>query len=143
MKEAGRPGSGGPWETRVRARSYELDSFGHVNHAVLLSYLEHARFQALEEGGFSADELERRGWGVHLVRVEADYRREVRLGDVLVIRTRVESIRRTSVVFRQEAFRDGPEEELALEARIVAVWVGETGRPVRVPPEARRALGLE
>ena len=37
---------------RLAVRTSELDSFGHVNHAVHLSYLEHARFHALKEAGF-------------------------------------------------------------------------------------------
>ncbi len=34
-------------ETAIDVRSPGLDSFGHVNHAVFLTYLEHARFKAM------------------------------------------------------------------------------------------------
>ena len=29
--------------TRLTVRPYECDSYGHVNHAVYVNYLEHAR----------------------------------------------------------------------------------------------------
>ena len=35
-------------ETVIDVRRPELDSFGHVNHAVFLTYLEHARFEAMK-----------------------------------------------------------------------------------------------
>ena len=40
-------------ETTIGVRMSELDSFGHVNHAVFLNYFEHARFEALERAGFA------------------------------------------------------------------------------------------
>jgi len=128
---------------RLTVRSYELDSFGHVNHAVLLHYLEHARFIALEEGGFGHAELERRGWGVFVVRVEVDYLGEVLLGDELVVRTSADEPRRSSMVLTQEIVREDEPEKALLRARITAVWVGEDRRPMRVPEEVRAAFGLD
>jgi len=124
-------------------RSYELDSFGHVNHAVLLHYLEHARFLALEEGGFGHADLERRGWGVFVVRAEVDYLGEVLLGDELLVRTSADEPRRSSMVLTQEIVREDESEEVLLRARITAVWVGENRRPMRVPEEVRAAFGLD
>lgn len=147
------------FESTFRVRSYELDGLGHVNHAVFLNYFEQARFDALEHGGFPVAEMTRRGWGVHVVRIEVDYRRECRQGDRLEVRTRIESFRNSSVTIRQELRRrdrsiaggvepDAPAPraptgpgEVAAEATVVAVWIGEDGRPMRIPPEVRRALG--
>lgn len=130
------------FEVRVHVRSYELDSFGHLNHAVYLNYFEHARFQALREGGFPLDELESRGEGVHVVRVEVDYRREARLGTELLVRTRVDSGRTSSMTLRQVAVDPLDPEVVFAEARVVAVWIGPDGRPTRIPDDVRRAVGL-
>lgn len=127
------------FRSRIEARSYELDSFGHVNHAVVLSYLEHARFEALAAGGFSASEMEARSWSVHVVRVEVDYLREIRMGDVLEIVTRVGAIGRTSMTIEQSIVKAASDEEAA-KAKIVAVWIGPDRRPMRVPDEAIQAL---
>lgn len=121
------------WTTEVSVRSYELDSFGHVNHAVFLNYLEYARFDALAQAGHSYGDLRARGWGVYVVRVEVDYLKEARLGDRLTIRSRGESPRRSSMVFAQEIAPVDAPDAPAVRARITAVWVGEDGRPMRIP----------
>lgn len=131
------------FETTVDVRSYELDSFGHVNHAIYLNYFEHARFQALAEGGFPYSELEARNWGVYVVRVEVDYLREAHMGQRLRVRTRVDGHKRSSLVLAQELVpEDDPSTTLA-RARVTTVWVGPDRRPLRVPDEVRRALGVE
>ena len=147
------PSSSPETETEVVVRSSELDSFGHVNHAVFLSYLEHARFEALEAAGFSWSVLETRGWGVYVVRIEVDYLAEARRGDRLLVRTRAESFRRTSMVLVQEIVRRGRRgagpagsgaasggEERVVQARVTAVWIGPDKRPMRVPDEVRSGL---
>ena len=129
------------YETELEVRSYELDSFGHANHTVLLNYLEHARFQALEEGGFTYQTLADRGWGVYVVRIEVDYLKEARLGDRLVVRTGAERPRRSSMVLVQEVVRRENRDEVVARARVTAVWVGEQRRPIRVPAEVQAAVG--
>jgi YbgC/YbaW family acyl-CoA thioester hydrolase len=129
----------------IETRAYELDSFGHVNHAVHLNYFEQARFEALARCGFTYDVLAQRGWAIHVVHDEVDYLSEVLLGDRLRIRTWTEGFRRTSMVMLQEARRDPREGEsdstVVARIRIVAVWIGENGRPMRVPQEVRDGLG--
>ena len=127
----------------VTVRSYELDALGHVNHAVYLNYLELARYDALEAGGFPPSALAREGWAIHVIRVEVEYLQPSFQGQVLRIRTRVEEFRRSSMVVGQTIHRldDGPCAEPALRARVTTVWIGPKGRPVRIPTAARRALG--
>jgi len=126
----------------VRVRSYELDSLGHVNHSVYLNYLEQIRYDALEAGGFPAEVMVAHGWAVHIVRAEVDYRKECRHGDLLRIRTWVEAFRHSSMTVRHEILRDSHDTPgiLAVSARIVLVWIGPEGRPIRIPEEARKAL---
>jgi YbgC/YbaW family acyl-CoA thioester hydrolase len=154
------------FSTLFQVRSYELDGLGHVNHAVYLNYLEQARFDALAEGGFPLSRMYDEGWAVHVVRIEVDYRRECRLGDRLRVDTWVEQFRNSSMIIRQRLVRlhetpdhvEAPPDpsgsmasteeadpspaqgETAVDARIVAVWVGEDGRPMRIPPQVRSAL---
>lgn len=130
-----------PYQTEVEVRSYELDSFGHANHTVLLNYLEHARFQALEAGGFSYDVLASRRWGVYVVRIEVDYLEEARLGDRLRVRTGAEEPKRSSMVLVQEVVRREAPDQVVARARVTAVWVGENRRPIRVPEEVKAAFG--
>lgn len=134
------------FECRLRVRSYELDGLGHVNHAVYLNYFELARFDALEAGGFPPRSIRERGWGVVVVRVEVDYLRECRQGDRILIRTRADSFRRTSMVLEQEMFAtpetdgEGAEPVPAARARVTLVWLGRDSRPLGIPDEVRAAL---
>jgi len=127
---------------RIRARSYELDSFAHVNHAVYLNYFEHARFAALTEGGFPPSRLAERGEGVHVVRVEVDFRRELRLGEEVEVRTRAVGAGASSLTISQKMVTPDDTEAMYAEARVVLVWIGPDGRPMRVPEDVRDAFGL-
>ncbi len=140
MSEGDSPGA--DWfETEVRTRSYEMDAFGHLNHAVHLNYMEVARIRALSDAGHPVQDLLARGWGVHVVRVEIDYRSEAFMDETLVVRTRMEGVRRSSLTVVQEIVRqdhDGP--TLISEARVTWVWVDDRGRPTRVPDGIVAAL---
>jgi len=48
---------------RFRVRHDELDSFGHLNNAVLLKYLQEAAIQASEDAGYGIRWYEERGLG--------------------------------------------------------------------------------
>jgi YbgC/YbaW family acyl-CoA thioester hydrolase len=124
----------------VEARSYEMDSFGHLNHAVFLNWFELGRFQTLHAGGFSPERVTARGEGIHVVRVEIDYRSEVLLGDRVTLVTALEEMRNSSMTLRQVAHREGDPEHVHAEARVVVVWVGPDRRPMRIPQDARKAL---
>lgn len=128
-------------ETEITVRSYELDSFSHVNHAVFLNYLEYGRFEALRIGGLSRETMAKNGWGVYVVRVEVDYLKEARMDDRLIVRTQLAGYRRTSMLLAQDIVRHGEEETPLIRAKVHAVWVDAGGRPMRVPGEVKSALG--
>jgi YbgC/YbaW family acyl-CoA thioester hydrolase len=139
-----KPADGTPVaETPITVRSPEIDSFGHVNHAVFLHYLEHARYEALEAAGFSWPVLAERDWRIFVVRIEVDYVAEAKRGDRLLVRTWAESFRRTTMVLAQEIVRaDDPSVTIA-RARVTAVWMGSDRRPMRVPEDVRAGLAGE
>jgi YbgC/YbaW family acyl-CoA thioester hydrolase len=118
----------------------ELDSFGHVNHAVFLSYFEHARFRALDEAGFSWSVLDEKGWAIFVVRVEVDYISEARREERLLVRTWADSFRRTSMVLVQNIVREDDHSDMVARARVTAVWIGLNRKPIRVPEEVRYGL---
>lgn len=143
------------FESHFRVRSYELDGFGHLNHSVYLNYFEQARFDALAEGGFTLEKLAERGWGVHVVRVEVDFRREALLGQEMLVRTRVVDARSSSMRIEQVAVDPARKDRVIDEGRVVAarpdaifaegkivvVWIGPDRAPMRIPAEVRTALG--
>jgi len=127
-------------ETAITVRSGEIDSFGHVNHAVFLHYLEHARVEALETAGFAWQALADRNWQLYVVRVEVDYVAEARRGDRLRVRTWADGFRRTTMTLAQEIVREDDPAAVVARARVTTVWIGPDRRPMRVPDEVRAGL---
>lgn len=124
--------------TPFKVRSYELDGLGHLNHAVFLNWFEQARFDALQSCGWSPAAIAEHGWSVHVARIEVDFRAECHLGEQLTAFTSVDQLRNSSMVLHQELRKfDGT---TAAEARVVGVWIGAEGRPIRIPDEIRQAL---
>jgi acyl-CoA thioester hydrolase len=120
----------------IEIRWRDLDTFGHVNHVVFLTYLEEARDEWLGRALASPDDV----WSYVVARVEIDYRRELRLEDDLVIaRCRLERIGNSSVTTRESlSTRDG---ELAADARAVLVARDEeTGRSRPIDDRERAAF---
>lgn len=126
--------------TPLAVRTSELDSFGHVNHAVYLTYFEHARFQALKEAGFDWDVLDARSWAIFVVRIEVDYLAEAKREDELLIHTWADSFRRTSMILAQEIVRADGSGTVVARAKVTAVWIGPNRKPIRVPEEVREGL---
>lgn len=122
--------------TKLTVRSYELDSLGHVNHAVYLNWLEHARMCMLDDMGLPLDELLRRQWYPTVVHIEVDYRSEARVGQALRVESEMETYGRTSVTVSQRILADA-DDRLVATASIVAVFVGSDGKPIPVPQPLR------
>jgi YbgC/YbaW family acyl-CoA thioester hydrolase len=123
------------YRTEIEVRGYELDSYGHVNHAVYLNYMEHARWKLLEDEGIRRSDFDRwQRWPV-IARVEADYLRPTYIGQKLEIQTEIVENGRTWFACRQEI---RCEESIVFRGKIRAVIVNEKGRPAEAPPEVSR-----
>ncbi len=124
-------------ETLFAVRSYELDLYQHVNHAVYASWLEDARNRFLATKGRSyLDYPQRLGLWVVVVSSHLDFRASARGGDEVRLRTRVERIGERSVTFSQVIDRL-PEETRLVEGRVVMVFT-DGQRSVPVPDEFRK-----
>ncbi len=134
-------------EIAIHVYPTDCDMLGHVNHATMITFLEHARWALLERelvhapAGGAANVWEAfRSMGVFTVvrHVDISYHAQVLPGDDIVIRSGLVSVGRTSFVVRQDVVqaRGGAP---AAQANIAFVCVGTDGRPVPVP-DAWRGL---
>ena len=120
-------------ECTLRVRSYECDSYGHVNNANYLNYLEYARYEMLKEIGFDYTKAVRSGYGVYTARIEIDYRKPALTDDCLTIRTWPVKKGAASGTLCQQILR---ENEILADAKVTWVFVDvKTGTPVRIPEE--------
>src|SRR6185437_16164438 len=68
------------YRTQLEVRGYELDSFGHVNHANYLNYFEHARWRMLQDEGITLEVLEKwKRWPV-IAAIEVKYLKPTFMG---------------------------------------------------------------
>jgi YbgC/YbaW family acyl-CoA thioester hydrolase len=111
-------------EKEIEIRWRDLDTFGHVNHVVFLTYLEEVRDEWLGAALADRDSV----WSFVVARVAIDYRRELTLpDDVVVARCGLGRIGTSSITTRESVSTRGG--ELAAEAEAVLVARDpETGR---------------
>ncbi|MCD6245421.1 acyl-CoA thioesterase [candidate division WOR-3 bacterium] len=69
----------------LKVKNYHIDSYGHVNNAVYLNYLEDARTYFLEKTGFNLHDLHNNGIDIVVSEVKIKYRKPAFLGDELTI----------------------------------------------------------
>lgn len=125
----------------LKVRTYECDFYGHVNNAVYLNYLEYARMEALNEKGFTLENMKARGYVVVVRRVELDYKLPLFMGDEITIRTFTSQARNTSGVFTQQIIRN-KDQRMALEAKITWVFTNLDGKPIPIPNEIREVFEI-
>jgi YbgC/YbaW family acyl-CoA thioester hydrolase len=116
----------------------DCDVFGHVNHATMITLLEHARWAMLEQVT-TYQEL-RRGdvWSV-VRHVDISYTAQSVPGENLVIRSGLLRLGRTSYAVRQRVDNVATGVVHA-DATITFVCLDPTGRPVPVPAAWREVF---
>ncbi len=128
--------------TTFKVRSYECDSYGHVNNAVYLNYLEFARMSALFEKGFTLDKMKEKGYLVFVKNIEIEYRNPLYQDDEISVKTFTSESRNTSGTFTQQIFRKD-EDQPAAEAKVTWVFTNFKGKPIPIPAEIREAFDIK
>jgi acyl-CoA thioester hydrolase len=119
-------------ECSLTVRTYECDSYGHVNNATYLNYLEYARYQLLKDAGFDYPAVIRAGYGVYVAKVSIEYKRPALVEDELLIRSWPVRKGAVSGLIAQRILRG---EDLIAEAEVTWAFVDSRGVPVKIPAE--------
>jgi acyl-CoA thioester hydrolase len=120
-----------PFVHRETVRFRDLDSVGHVNNAVYLTYLEEARIAFL---GQASEDVT----GMIVARVEIDFRSPASLGDTIEVTVTPGQVGSTSFTLHHE-LRAG--DRLVAEASTVLVaYDYDRNEPRRVPDAWRKLL---
>lgn len=129
-----------PLSAAVRVRTYELDSFGHVNNSAYLNYIEEARSEYLKQLGLSFHDFARLGVQLVIVESHVSYLSSARYGDEIEIRGSFRDVRHASLII------DYVLTEKNTGYRIADAWTrgafvsAATGKPVRAPEPFRAAF---
>ncbi len=71
-----------------------VDAMGHLNHASYLTVFEEARWDICHAQNMTIEKMQERGIGLVVIEAHIQYRREVRAGDRLLIKTRCMDVER-------------------------------------------------
>ena len=116
----------------LTVRTYECDSYGHVNNANYLHYLEYARCELLKEAGFDYAAMIKAGYGLYVARIEIDYKKPAITDDALTIKSWPVKKGAVSGIIAQEIWRG---EELLAAAKVTWAFVDSKGQPVKIPAQ--------
>ncbi|MBS1784627.1 MAG: acyl-CoA thioesterase [Acidobacteria bacterium] len=126
-----------PFIHEIHPRFRDLDALGHVNNAVLVTFLEQARFHWWR-GYLAGRPFEAEGFLI--ARVEADYKIPILLEDQVRIEVRCTKIGTTSFALAYRVLR-GADGALFAEAKTVQVMLDfTTNRPTPLTTQARAWL---
>jgi acyl-CoA thioester hydrolase len=120
-------------QLRFCVRSYECDSYSHVNNAVYLHYLEYARWEFLKDIGFDYNAMIKAGFGVYISRVEINYKKSAYPDDELLIETTPLKKGAVSGTLGQIITHF---DDVIVEAKVTWAFVNlNTGAPAKIPKE--------
>jgi acyl-CoA thioester hydrolase len=123
--------------TRLDVRLGDLDPFGHVNNAVIATYVEQGRVLYLRDVlGTGVDPV---SMPFILARLEIDYLSQVMFSDAVEVGSRVDWIGRTSIgmshlLINQEA------RELARSAAVLVAFDYDVEKPMPVSDDWRAIM---
>lgn len=130
---------GEPARFRLKVRHYEVDGYGHVNHATYLHYLEVARLEALEGLGISLEEIRRRGYLILATELTVRFHTPAYSGETLEIVTSIRDLRSVRSVWAQEV-REASSGRLVATAEVTGAFITPDGQPMRIPDVFRETL---
>jgi acyl-CoA thioester hydrolase len=123
-----------------RVRHYELDSFGHVNNAVYVNYLQEAAIEASSDAGFTPSWYAERSVGWVIRKLSIRYYLQASYGDELSVTTWISDIRRVSSN-REYIIRRQTDGAPVVRASIQWVFVDrDSGQPERIPESFKLAF---
>jgi mycothiol synthase len=129
-----------PLSATVRVRTYELDSFGHVNNAAYLNYIEEARSEYLKQMGLSFHDFARLGIQLVIVEAHMRYISPAYYGDEIQIAGRVREMKSVSAVI-DYTLTERKSGRLIAEGWTRGAFINaSTGKPLRAPRPFRDAF---
>jgi len=125
--------------TPFAVRSYEIDSYGHLNNGVYIAWLEEGRHDYLVSLGFSYDGFAERHQWIVVARTEVDFKAPLHMGESVELVSRIDHLGRTSCRFVQVMHRAGKPEDVVCRGTTIMVFSGDEG-PVPIPDDVRAAV---
>ena len=119
----------------LKVQYEDTDLAGIVYHAQYLAFAERGRSALLRVAGIDQGALRREDRVFAVNRIGIDYRAPARLGDALIVRTRLKAMKGARMVLDQEVL--GEKEALRAALEVEVALLSLAGGPCRWPTEMR------
>ena len=126
-----------------QARAYieDTDAGGIVYHGNYLNFMERARTESLRALGFDKTFIFDAACIFVVHSLQIDYKKPAKLDELLSIEAHIMQLRRSSIIFRQNIYRDG---ELLSKAQVkIACISKQEQKPCAIPAPIYTALQAE
>lgn len=128
----------------VRVYYEDTDVAGVVFYANYLKFYERGRTEWLRSLGWEQDILIDKGLAFAVAHVDAKYLLPARFNDKLLIKTRIASVRRSSVIFEQEVVTDDEQQLVVNKATIRVACVDmKTMKPAAMPDYLKEEIARD
>jgi acyl-CoA thioester hydrolase len=121
------------YKTFLEVRSYECDSYNHVNNAVYLNYLEAARMDFMNQINFDYKGIVAAGYALYVTHIDIHYKTSAFLCDKLVIETESTKLGAVKGAFHQEIKKE--DGTVCAVADVTWACVKTGGIPAKIPQE--------
>jgi acyl-CoA thioester hydrolase len=123
----------------LTVRQRDIDSFGHVNHSVYLTYAEESRWRWYYESRFR----ETFDGGIVIAEAKVDFLRPITYPNEVKIETYVHTLGNSSLHFYHELSLSNAPELVCTKIDLKAVFFDfNTKKPTRMPEGVRKKLGF-
>lgn len=120
------------YTSSLTVRTYECDSYGHVNNAVYLNYLEYGRMEYLHQIKFDYENLVKQGYYLYITHIDIRYKASAFLDDKLFIDVEPVSLKTVTGTFHQTVRK----EDGTVCAEADVTWASvKDGKPAKIPEQ--------
>ena len=125
------------FETEIVVRPDDIDMNNHVHNSKYLDYLLMARYDQMKNKyKVSMDEFIARGYSWVASATNIQFKREIKLGDKVLVRTQLNSFNGAQVTINFWILIKKENEKVAAEGQGVFTLIStKNGRPLRIPED--------
>ncbi|RHX92558.1 acyl-CoA thioesterase [Leptospira stimsonii] len=129
------------FESKIPVRFSDTDINGHVNNQNYNSYCDEAKMKAFISSGIDMEKTKQSGIGPIVYKAEYEYLSDLKYPDTVIVKTRVEFIKRTRAIFHQQLIRES-DGKIVSKVRSYGMWINfETKKPAFLPLEVLEKMG--
>ena len=120
-----------------KVRNHQIDSYGHVNNASYLLYLEDARSDFFEFLGYSLSKLSEMNLLFFISEIKIKYLKPLFLDDVITVTGNFVEIGKVKATWLQKIYKCN---EICAEAYVTGAFLDKNGKIIKIPDFIREKM---